>query len=125
MKTFILPLAIATTLTAVGAAGAQPYGWGSARTIDERQAVLSERIDRGEMRGQLTRGEAYRLKQAFNTIARLEARYRYNGLSRWEVADLNQRLDDLQVEVRMARRDDDRRRYGYNDYNGRWDSPRY
>lgn len=125
MKTLILPLAIATTLTA-GAAAAQPYGWGSARTIDERQEMLAHRIDRGEATGQLTRREAYRLKAEFNSIARLEARYRWNGLSRSEVADLDQRLDRLQVNLRIARRDDDRRRYGYNDYDGRWDDgPRY
>lgn len=124
MKTLILPLTIAAAMTA-GAAAAQPYGWGSARTIDERQAMLSHRIDQGEMNGQLTRREAWQLKQQFNDIARLEARYRWNGLSRSEVADLNQRLDQLQVNVRMARHDDDRRRYGYNDYDRRWDGPRY
>ena len=118
MKTLILPLAIASALTA-GAAAAQPFGWGSARSIDERQEMLAHRIDQGELRGQLTRGEAYRLKQEFNAIARLEARYRWNGLSGWERADLERRLDDLQVNVRLARRDDDRRRYGYLDY------PRY
>jgi hypothetical protein len=118
MKTLILPLAIATTLTA-GAAAAQPWGWGSARSIDERQAMLAHRIDQGEASGQLTRGEAYRLKQEFNMIARLEARYRWNGLSGVERTDIMQRLDQLQVNVRIARRDDDRRRYGYNAY------PRY
>ena len=125
MKTLILPLAIATALTA-GAAAAQPYGWGSARSIDERQAMLAHRIDQGEMNGQLTRREAYRLKAQFNEIARLEARYRWNGLSRTEAIDLTQRLDALQANVRMARRDDDRRRYGYNDREDyRWEYPRY
>lgn len=119
MKTLILPLAIATALTA-GAAAAQPYGWGSARSLDERQAMLAHRIDQGEMNGQLTRREAYNLKQEFNAIARLEARYRWNGLSRSEAIDLDRRLDQLQVNVRMARRDDDRRRYGYNDYDPRY-----
>jgi hypothetical protein len=125
MKTLILPLAIATTLTA-GVAAAQPYGWGSARSIDERQAMLAHRIDQGEMNGQLTRREAYRLKAEFNTIARLEARYRWNGLSRAEATDLMQRLDALQGDIRIARRDDDRRRYGYNDREDyRWEYPRY
>ena len=115
MRILILPLAIATALTA-GAASAQPWGWGSTRSIDERQEMLAHRIDQGEVNGQLTRREAYRLKQEFNAIARLEARYRWNGLSRTEAIDLDRRLDQLQVNVRMARRDDDRRRYGYNEY---------
>jgi hypothetical protein len=122
-KTLILPLALATTFAA-GAAAAQPYGYGGPRSIDQRQAMLAQRIDRGEDTGQLTRREAWRLKQQFNEIARLEARYRFNGLSGWEVSDLNRRLNDLQADVRMARRDDDRR-YGYNDRDYRWDQPRY
>ena len=123
MKTLIIPLAIATTLAA-GAASAQPFGWGSARSIDERQAMLAQRIDRGEATGQLTRSEAYRLKSEFNAIANLEARYRWNGYSRWELSGLDRRLDSLQTSVRMARRDDDTR-YGYNDRDYRWDYPRY
>ncbi|MBL8553771.1 MAG: hypothetical protein JNL41_05795 [Phenylobacterium sp.] len=126
MKTLIIPLAIATTLAA-GAASAQPYGYGygSARSIDARQAMIAERIDRNEADGDLTRGEAYRLKSEFNAIANLEARYRWNGFSRWELSDLNRRLDGLQNSVRLASRDNDRR-YGYNDERDyRWDYPRY
>ena len=124
MKTLIMPLAIGAALAA-GAASAQPYGYGSARSIDARQAVLAQRIDRGEATGRLTRGEAYRLKTQFNAIANLEARYRWNGFSRWELSDISRRLDTLQAGVRIARRDDDRRRYGYNDRAYRWNSPRY
>jgi hypothetical protein len=125
MKTLIIPLAIAATMTA-GAAAAQGYGYGygSARSIDARQAMIAERIDRNEADGDLTRGEAYRLKSEFNAIANLEARYRWNGFSRWELADLNRRLDALQTSVRLASRDNDRR-YGYNDRDYRWDYPRY
>ena len=115
MKTLILPLAVAAAMTA-GAAAAQPFGWGSARSIDERQEMLAMRIDRGEANGQLTRGEAYRLKTEFNAISRLEARYRWNGLSRWEASDLDRRLDNLTSSVRVARRDNDYRRYGYLEY---------
>ena len=119
MKTMILTLAAATALTA-GAASAQPYGWGRADSrwmpIDARQEQIAFRIDQGVRSGQLTAREAYRLRTEFNRIARLEARYRYNGLSNWERADLDRRLDMLTQEVRMARRDDDRR-YGYNEYH--------
>lgn len=118
MKTMILTLAAATALTA-GAAAAQPNGWGRGDSrwvpIDQRQEQLAFRIDQGVRSGQLTRREAYRLRTEFNGIARLEARYRYNGLSNWERADLDRRLDVLTSELRMARRDDDRR-YGSNDY---------
>lgn len=118
MKTMILTLAAATALSA-GAASAQPYGWGRADSrwmpIDERQEQLAFRIDQGVRSGQLTGREAYRLRMEFNRIARIEARYRVNGLSNWERADLDRRMDLLTSEIRMARRDDDRR-YGSNDY---------
>jgi hypothetical protein len=117
VKTIILTLAAATALTA-GAAAAQPFGWGrtdrSLTPIDERQERIAFRIDQGVRSGQLTSREAYRLRTEFNRIARLEARYRINGLSGWEVADLDRRLDMLTTEVRIARRDDDRR-YGFLD----------
>ena len=121
MKTMIVTLAAATALTA-GAAAAQPYGYGRHDTrwmpLDERQEQLAFRIDQGVRSGQLTGREAYRLRTEFNRIARLEARYRVNGLSRWESRDLDRRMDLLSNDVRLSRRDDERR-YGYNDY------PRY
>jgi hypothetical protein len=117
VKTMIITLAAATALTA-GAAAAQPYGWGRAdsrwMSIDARQEQIAFRIDQGVRSGQLTSSEAYRLRSEFNRIARLEFRYRINGLSNWERADLDRRLDMLTSDVRMARRDDDRR-YGYLD----------
>lgn len=118
MKTMILTIAAATALTA-GAAAAQSYGYGRGDSrwvpIDQRQERLAFRIDQGVRSGQLTSREAYRLRMEFNQIARLEARYRINGLSNWERADLDRRMDVLTNDIRMARRDDDRR-YGYNDY---------
>jgi hypothetical protein len=120
VKTIILTLAAATALTA-GAAAAQPYGYAYGRAdsrwvpIDQRQERLAFRIDQGLRSGQLTPREAFRLRMEFNQIARLEARYRINGLSNWERADLDRRMDLLTDEIRVARRDDDRR-YGYNNY---------
>ena len=117
MKTIILTLAAATALSA-GAAAAQPYGWGRPdsrwMSIDARQEQIAFRIDQGERNGQLTPREVYRLRMEFNQIARIEARYRWNGLSSAERVDLDRRLDMLTSEVRVARRDDDRR-YGYLD----------
>jgi Ni/Co efflux regulator RcnB len=125
MKTMIIALAAATALTATAAA-AQPYGYGRPdapraerwMTINERQAMLDRRIERGIQRGDLTRREAYNARATFQTIARLENRYRRNGLNEWERADLDRRFDALATQIRWDRRDGDRR-YGANDY------PRY
>lgn len=129
-KTTILALAAATaglSLTA-GAASAQAYGpdrdwrdngqrgWtdnrGGWMSINQRQAMLDRRIDQGLRSGQLTRGEALRLRAEFRDIARMEARYRANGLNMRERADLDRRFDRLAAQIRMERRDGDNR-YGY------------
>lgn len=125
-KTLILTLAAATALTA-GAASAQRYddGYRGDRyeerldrdawmPINHRQQQLDHRIDMGVRNGQLTRAEAYRLRGEYRRIAYLESRYRRNGLSSWERADLDRRFDALSAQIRYERRDGDR--YGYNGY---------
>ena len=82
-------------------------GW---RSIDQRQAQLDRRIDQGLRNGSLTRREAWRLRAEFRDIARLEARYRMNGLSGWERADLDRRFDQLSAQIRYERHDN---QYGY------------
>ena len=109
-KTKTLALIAATsalTLSVAGAAAAQPYGgW---QSINERQARLDQRIENGVRSGDLTRVEARRLHGEFRRIARLEARYRVNGLSRWERADLDRRFDRLSAQIREERHDYQRR----------------
>lgn len=83
-------------------------------SINQRQRQLDRRIDQGVRNGQLTRREARGLRYEFNQLARLEAHYRRNGLSRWERQDLDRRFDILEARIRYERRDrDDRRGRGY------------
>lgn len=118
-KLTILTLAGAASALALAAtaASAQPYhhhpgaDW---QSINQRQEQLDRRIDRGVQRGDLTRTEARRLRGEFYQLARLEARYRVNGLTRWERADLDRRFDRLAAEIRFERRDRDYG-YGYGD----------
>jgi len=114
--------ASALALTA-GAASAQSYrgydrgyerGW---TPIDVRQDQLNRRIDRGVENGQLSRREAWRLRSEARDITRLEARYRVNGLSGWERADLDRRFDALSAQIRYERHDRD---YGYGYGNDRY-----
>jgi len=117
VKKFIISgLIAASAMTlAAGAASAQPYRGdhyeqrGAWTPINARQAQLEHRIDRGVQTGQLDRREAWRLRQEFRDIARLESRYRANGLSNWERADLDRRFDRLAAQIRWERRD---REYG-------------
>jgi len=116
MKLATLSLIGATALTAAATtAAAQPYGYGRSHgwePIGARQAQLEHRIERGMARGAITRSEARRLFIQMDQLARLEARYRYNGLSYAERADLDRRFDHLAAQVRFERRDRDRD-YGY------------
>jgi hypothetical protein len=113
MKKIIVSGLIAASALALsaGAASAQGYGRGGEWTsINGRQAQLERRIDRGVETGQLSRREATHLRSEFRDIARLEYRYRANGLSNWERADLDRRFDRLSAQIRMDRHDD---QYGY------------
>lgn len=82
-------------------------GW---MPINQRQRMIDNRIDMGIRTGVLTRWEAYQLRAEFNDIARLEARYRRNGLSYQERRDLDRRFDYLSARVEASIHDWDRRR---------------
>ncbi len=77
--------------------------------INLRQAQLDQRIDQGVRSRQLTPAEATRLRAEFREIARVEARYRRDGLTMRERADLDRRFDQLAMQIRFERRDDQRR----------------
>lgn len=117
MKKKLLALAVAVSALMV-AAPASAQAW---QSINERQARLDERIDMGVRNGSLTRAEAGRLRGEFNDLARLEARYRVNGLSMQERADLDRRFDALSSQIRYERNDNQDRWDGRGNGNGRND----
>ena len=79
--------------------------------INAQQRRLEQRIYAGQRSGRLSYREAGRLRAAFGEIVRIEARYRHNGLSRWEQVDLSRRLDRLDTLLTAEIRD-------RNDYRG-------
>jgi hypothetical protein len=99
-------MSAALTALAVPAASAAPW-----MSINQRQAKLDQRIDVGVRNGSLTRVEARQLRNEFRGIARLEVRYRRNGLTSWERADLDRRFDALSARIRYDRHDRDHRSY--------------
>ena len=132
MKKVLLSVVAATTLAAALPAVAQPYGnaYGhpSNRGYDDRgysqqhwtpmgQRIerLNQRIEQGVARGAITRGEARRLRMELMGLVRLENRYRQGGLNGWERQDLDRRFDQLRMQIREERRDDDRRDRRYDD----------
>lgn len=132
-KTLTIVAAAAASVLALSAGTASAQSWGSPgpgpgyerghndwrdsrggwMNINQRQAKLDHRIDQGVRNGTITRREAYRLRSEFQTIARLENRYRAGGLSNWERADLDRRFDGLASRIRWERQDGDRYGAGY------------
>ena len=124
MKKLIASLAIAASaLVATAPAAAQFHNgprWGQDQRqfrgngdIHQRLDRIAFRIDRNHQRGTLTNGEARRLRNQLDNIARLEQRYAWDGLSRWEYQDLNRRVAILQQRLQNQRFDDDFRRRGW------------
>lgn len=121
MKKLLVPaLVLAAASAAALPAAAQAYGphaqaqaqaHGYWQPINVRQVSLDRRIDVGLRTGQLSRREAARLRGEFNSLLRLEARYRRGGLTAWERADLDRRFDRLSARIRHERRDRDNRRW--------------
>lgn len=109
-KTLIASIAAVGALAAALPAAAQSYG---GRDATER---LERRIERGIASGDLTRGEAGRLRAELADLRRLEWRFSRDGLSRFEARELDQRYASLESRIRFERRDyqqrGDRRGYG-------------
>ena len=109
MKKFLIPLLAASTL----AGAALPAAAAPWMNVNQRQAQIDHRIDVGVRNGSLTRREAANLRYEFQGIARLERQYRRTGgLQRWEMRDLDRRLDRLSARIRIDRHDRDDRRPG-------------
>ncbi|MBL8555051.1 MAG: hypothetical protein JNL41_12285 [Phenylobacterium sp.] len=77
------------------------HDWERGFNINAMQNQLDARIDRGIRNGRLTRQEAGMMRSQFRDIARLEATYRRNGLTRYERNELERRL--VAFETRLDR----------------------
>ena len=147
MKSMLLAVAVVGVLAANGAsagttntvadrntgfAGFVPvqYSYGypdrsdeRAMTIDQREAHLRARIERGMHDGRITNYEARRLYRELASIESKERAFKADGRLDWrEDASLKRDLDRLADNVRIQLRDDDRR-YSYNSpYNSPYNS---
>jgi len=76
-------------------------------SIGERRSNFEARINAGVRDRSLTQAEANRLRADFQTLVRLEATYRRNGLTAAERNDLDRRFDLLSARIRDERADGD------------------
>lgn len=79
------------------------------RDFSQRQEAAHRKIERGFRNGVLSRREASHLRDVARGLVNLEVRYSRNGLSRGEYADLNNRYERLEQQIRIDRRDRDHR----------------
>ncbi|MEG3180843.1 hypothetical protein [Sphingomonas sp. LT1P40] len=109
MKKIALMIAgLGIAAATIPAASAQQGWWG----MNQRQAQLEQRINRGIQSGQLNRREATRLRTEFRQLSQLENRYRRSapGLTMAERRDLDRRFTVLAQKIRWERRDWQNRR---------------
>ena len=107
MKKTLIFAALAATVATMGFAGsasASPYD-----NVNARQAQLSQQIDFGQRSGRLTFSEARGLRNDLRQVDFLQARYSRGGLNFQERADLNRRLDRVQVDLQREMNDRDHR----------------
>jgi len=85
---------------------ANPYGVGNStyanNSIAMRIGQLRARLQEGVQNGSITRREARPIRQQINQLASLERQYGFNGLSRQERADLQQRIRLVRQALRRA-----------------------
>ena len=99
---------VAAVATA-GSALAQVYG-----DTMQREASIRDRISDGLNSGDLTFSQAARLRSELHQIQNLDARYQDEGMTGWQMRDLNSRLSlldsRLNYDVSLNRGEED---YGY------------
>lgn len=106
-------LAIAMAATALPMAPAPAQVWRLQPSIDRQIRAdinqLENRIRRAQQRRAISPREARSLRRDARDVRQLHHRYARNGLNRWEVGDLETRINRLHQRLRFERRDWDGR----------------
>jgi len=116
MRNILISALLVSAVAVSAPAAAQPrggYGYGHGGANIERQLdQIEQQIDRLRDRRLISQREAARLGYQAEQIDRLHDRYRRDGLSQREHADLQQRIQALRNRVQSERQEGryDRRR---------------
>lgn len=125
MRKLHLVAAAAILAATVPAAAQDQTRYYGVSNIDTRLQRLEERVDRQVQNGRIGRSEAALIDRDIRGVRDLQRRYSRNGLTQWELADLQRRIDTIQARFRDARGDYRDRRYDGDDYYGdrgeQWD----
>ncbi len=118
MRKILIALAAGGAMAAFAAPALAQY-YDRDDNVAARENAISNRIDNELREGDLTYGQAARLRAELRQVERLDSRYSYDGMSVADINDLNSRLDlldsRLNYDVSMNRSG---REYGFGFY--RW-----
>jgi hypothetical protein len=92
MRKLIAGLLAVSSLTVALPAAAQVYD-------SERASRLDDAINARQDDGTLTSRDATDLRMQLRSVERLDRRYQDDGLTRWEVRDLNRRYNEISNEI--------------------------
>ncbi len=109
MRKFIISVAAAGAMFAAAApASAQYYGGGN--QIGQQINQLHNQIARAQQNGRISPREANGLRRQAQTVQRNFRQFSRDGLNRREHAVLQQQVQQIRHNLRVERRDADRRR---------------
>ena len=110
-------LAASLALGIAAPASAAVFNAGSLR---QQIAQLDNQIDRAEARRTISHREAQSLDRQVDRLQDMFRAYARGGFTRYELANLDNRIDQVKRQLKLERRDDDRRADA-----GRYNAPRY
>lgn len=113
MRKFLIPLALAAgTMVAAAPASAQSWRFQGPAYNQMRAEIsqLANQISRLEQRGRISRREAQGLRRQSISLQRNLHAFARNGIDRREHAVLDRQLRQIRQNLRIERRDFDRRR---------------
>ena len=109
MRNFLISAALIAAATVAAPASAQNHRY-QGNNIERQVDQIENRIQRAAQRGQVSQREANRLLRQADQLDRLADRYARNGIDRREHQELQNRLSQLQQQLRWERQDRDGRR---------------
>jgi TolA-binding protein len=119
----IVASALAASLALGIAAPASAAAWNAPGQLRQEIAQLDSQINRAEARRLISQREAQQLDRQVDRLRETFRSYARGGFTRYELAHLDNRIDQVKRQLRVERRDDDRRadagRYD------RYDGPRH
>jgi hypothetical protein len=112
MRKFLIPALMAGAMIAAAPASAQPgrFQGGSNSQLRGEIEQLSNQIGRAESNRRISHREAQALRRQMITVQRNFSAFSRNGIDRREHAVRENQLRQIRQNLRMERRDIDRRR---------------